>query len=168
MADSLAARLAVNEETKFNASAVKNNTGRGRKFCLQKFLTGLAGLVYLYLIFAGTPDLISYKTEFFMINVYEVRGLWYAEMIDSWCFCLQWMSILQLLYMTLIAISCKHNGYYYTLSGVWLGIDIIISYWCGCSDLILVWKLLWYMHILYMATSFSSKYRPRPCPGLRG
>ncbi len=29
-------------------SVVRNNKGRGRNFCLQKFLTGLAGLVYLH------------------------------------------------------------------------------------------------------------------------
>ncbi len=30
------------------ASVVQNNTRRGRNFCLQKSLTGLAGLVYLF------------------------------------------------------------------------------------------------------------------------
>ncbi len=56
MADSLAVRLVANEETKFNASAGKNITRRGRNFYLQKFLTGLAELEYFKIIL---PQLVS-------------------------------------------------------------------------------------------------------------
>ncbi len=38
--------VSANEKAKFNGSVVQKNTGRGRNFCLQRFLTGLAGLMF--------------------------------------------------------------------------------------------------------------------------
>ena len=42
----------MNDEIAFQCSfsLKQNNTGRGHNFCLQKSLTGLAGLVYLRLL----------------------------------------------------------------------------------------------------------------------
>ena len=54
------------------SSVAKKNPGRGRNFCLQKFLTGLAGLVYLLVIFV--------QSEFWSIQGWDWPDVKLAKM----------------------------------------------------------------------------------------